>query len=732
MNTQLVCFATVPRGLEKALASELQQLGILGPKPGLAGVAFETDLEGAYRVCLWSRLASRVLLELASFPAADPDSLYQGAADVAWPQVFDAGERFAVHCTSRRSAIDHTHFAALKIKDAIVDRFRDETGERPSVDVKQADIRIHCHIDRDVASIYLDMAGQGLHQRGYRKSGVEAPLRENLAAAILNLLDWPRLAKEGYRFMDPMCGSGTFLIEAAMMAGDIAPGLLRAQFGFEAWKGHDKVLWEHLREEAVARRAEGLKRIPPVLGRDQDPAAIRAAGENVQAAGLERQIVLEPGDISGLGHISGPGLAVMNPPYGERLKPEHGLARLYAQIGKMMSESLQGWRVGVLTSEPDLAHRFRRNPERRWSLYNGALEVKLLSYTIREHRKQPALPAEEVDTELAQPLANRINKNLKHLGRWARKNAVSAYRVYDADIPEFALAIDLYQADELHAVVYEYRPPATVAAELAEARLAAAMAILPETLGIPETQIHLKERARQKGEAQYERMDHQLRFYEIQEGACRLLVNFTDYLDTGLFLDHRLTRAMIGEQSSGKSFLNLFCYTGAATIHAALGGAERTTSVDLSATYLDWARRNMELNAVQEGPRHRLIQADCIAWLEDHAKDLGAEKYDLIFLDPPTFSNSKRMQGVLDINRDYPQLIRWAARLLAKGGELIFSTNSRKFRMDTEQFKGLKIEDISRATLPQDFERNPRIHYCWRITKSSTTIYLNRNKDEGT
>lgn len=732
MTIQLVCFATVPRGLEKALASELQQIGILAPRIGLAGVAFETDLEGAYRVCLWSRMASRVLLELADFPAPDPDSLYQGAIAVPWPDIFDANQRFAVHCTSRRSAIDHTHFAALKIKDAIVDRFRDETGERPSVDVKHADIRIQCHIDNDIARISLDMAGEGLHKRGYRRSSVEAPVRENLAAAILRLLDWPRLAREGYRLMDPMCGSGTFLIEGAMIAGDIAPGLAREQFGFESWKGHDPALWGRLHEEASNRRDQGMKAIPPILGRDQDPAAIAVARENIRTAGLEGHIQLEQGGITGLGRVSGPGLAVMNPPYGERLKPEHGLARLYAQIGTMMTDSLDGWRVGILTSEPGLAHRFRREPERRWSLYNGALAVKLLSYTVRDGKKKTAVPAAAVDVGLAQPLANRVRKNLKHLGRWARKNGVFAYRVYDADIPEFALAIDLYQAEALHAVVYEYRPPATVDAVQAEARLAAAMAVLPEVLEIPESQIHLKERARQKGEAQYERMDHQVLFHEVMEPPCRFLVNFTDYLDSGLFLDHRLTRSMIREKAEGKRFLNLFCYTGAVTVHAVCGGAEQTTSVDMSATYLDWARRNLELNGIKEGPTHRLVQADCLEWLEDQARDLGAEKYDLIFLDPPTFSNSKRMQRVLDINRDYPELIRWAVRLLAKGGELIFSTNSRKFRMDTEQFKGLNIEDISRATLPQDFERNPRIHYCWRITKSSATIYLNRNKDEVT
>ena len=717
MDAEYYCFCSTPRGLEAPLAREIAQLGIHSPEPGLAGVGFRGGLADVYRVCLWSRLASRVLLRLESFPAESPEALYDGVKGIDWPELFDVDRKMAVHCTSRKSAIDHTHFAALKIKDAIVDRFRADTGERPSVDTRQPDIRVSCHIDKKMAHVSLDMAGYGLHQRGYRQSSVEAPLRENLAAGILYYLEWPRLAAEGYRLLDPMCGSGTFLIEAAMMAGDIAPGLMRRRFGFEDWSGHDSELWQSIREEALERREEGLSKIPPILGRDQDSRAVQAARENSIAAGLEKFIALEQGDVTSLSTMPGPGLCVMNPPYGERLKPEQGLAKLYGQIGRMIGESLPGWRVGVLTSEFALMHRFRREPERRWTLYNGALEVKLFSYTIREESRLKKFSDAEIDQELAQPLANRVKKNLKHLGRWARKNGIDAYRVYDADIPEFALAIDLYQAEELHAVVYEYAPPGTVDRDMAEKRLASAMAVLPGVLGISDQGVHLKRRSRQRGEAQYERMDHRVQFHEVQEAGARIRVNFDDYLDTGLFLDHRITRAMIRDMSAGKRFLNLFAYTSVASIQAALGGAAETISVDMSATYLDWARQNMALNGFEEGKSHRFIQADCIDWMEARAKDLGATKFDLIFLDPPTFSNSKRMQDVLDINRDYPDLIRWATRMLAKDGVLIFSTNSRKFRMDSSQFNGLKIEDISRQTLPQDFERNPRIHYCWRITK---------------
>ena len=717
-TTTFKFFVTVPRGLEGALQAELQQIGVVSPRPGLAGVGFEAGLETGYRVLLWSRIGSRVLLELARFSAPDEAALYRGTRGIDWPALFAPEARIAVAATLRRAPIGNSHFAALRVKDAIVDGFREAGLPRPSVDTRQADIRIHCHMEGEQVTLSLDLAGPALHRRGYRREGVEAPLRENLAAGMLWLLGWPKLAERGWRFLDPMCGSGTLPIEAAMMAADIAPGLLRRQWGFQAWRGHDAPLWQRLLDEARQRREAGLSRLPPILGRDRDAEAVRAARGNARHAGLADHIGFERGDIGDLGPLPGPGLVAVNPPYGERLEQGGGLARLYGRLGRML-QGLPGWRCGVLSGAPGLLHRLRLKPRRQWSLYNGALPVRLVSCTVPQGSAEPAAPAASqsaIDPGLATPFANRLRKNLRHLGKWARREGVDCYRAYDADIPEFALAVDRYatEDDGLHLVVYEYRAPATVDATLAEQRLQAALAALPEVFGIDPEHIHLKRRARQKGEQQYRRTDHTGRFHVVHEGPARLRVNFDDYLDTGLFLDHRITRARLRAQAEGKRFLNLFCYTATATVQAALGGAAGSLSVDLSATYLDWAAENLRLNGIEPGSDHRLQQADCLAWLEQ-AQRSHAGGFDLIFLDPPTFSNSSRMREVLDINRDHPRLIRQAMTLLAPGGTLVFSTNSRRFRMDKELKRAFTMEDITRATIPEDFRRNPKIHQCWTI-----------------
>jgi 23S rRNA (guanine2445-N2)-methyltransferase / 23S rRNA (guanine2069-N7)-methyltransferase len=281
-------------------------------------------------------------------------------------------------------------------------------------------------------------------------------------------------------------------------------------------------------------------------------------------------------------------------------------------------------------------------------------------------------------------------------------------------MPEYAVAIDLYEGERREVHVQEYAPPATVDATAAARRLREVRALLPALLGVPRDGMHLKVRARQRGSAQYTRMGDRGRPFAVQEGECRFLVNLTDYLDTGLFLDHRDTRRLIAGLAGGKRFLNLFAYTATATVCAARGGARSTTSVDLSQTYLDWARRNLALNGF-DGAEHGLVRADCVAWLAEQTRT-GA-RYDLIFVDPPTFSNSKRMAGVFDVQRDHVPLIRAAADLLTAAGTLLFSTNLRSFRMDRDALADLAPEDITRQTIPRDFERNPRIHQCWRITR---------------
>ncbi|MDH5785243.1 MAG: bifunctional 23S rRNA (guanine(2069)-N(7))-methyltransferase RlmK/23S rRNA (guanine(2445)-N(2))-methyltransferase RlmL [Chromatiales bacterium] len=713
-------FATTPRGMSQLLVRELREAGAEKIRPSAAGASFEGELEVAYRLCLWGRVVNRVLLPITTIRANSPEELYDEVKAIHWERHLHSSGTLAVDCSVTDSAIGHSKYAALKVKDAVVDRFREQFGERPSVELENPDLRINLHLRGNSGKINIDLSGGSLHKRGYRAEGVIAPLKENLAAAILLLADWPFVASRGGALLDPMCGSGTLLIEGAMIAADIAPGLFRDHFGFKGWRRHDGNVWQTLLEEAQERRKLGLTKLPPIHGFDANPQAVTAALRNVDSAGLSRHIRIERRELGTLPRLGGdsPGLLVVNPPYGERLGEIDELKTLYAELGRHLQADLPGWRAAIFTGNPQLAGyvglRTRRKPD---ELFNGPIECQLFLYRVPSEGE--ADETQRVDTTLAESegakmFANRLRKNLKHLGKWARREGVDCYRLYDADLPEYAVAVDLYRGDKLWVHVQEYQAPKSVDEEKARQRLMEALAVVPQVLEIPVEQLFYKVRQKQRGKAQYEKQGSQGAFHEVREGSCRLLVNFSDYLDTGLFLDHRITRSMIEKEARGKRFLNLFAYTGVATLHAAAGGAMSTTTVDMSNTYLDWAKRNMALNGYT-GKEHDYIQADCTNWLGEQAQR-GGDKFDLIFLDPPTFSSSKRMEESFDVQRDHVALIENAMKLLSQDGLLIFSNNFRKFKLDEEALSRFKIDEISRQTLPEDFKRNPHIHRCWRIT----------------
>lgn len=711
-------FATAPKHLGSLLAEELQGFGLTGAVEARGGARFEGTLEDGYRACLWSRVANRVLLSLARFPANDIHAVYTGVGAIPWEAHLTLDRTFAVHFDGRLAGVNNSQFAALKVKDGIADRFTQRGGQRPNVDPDHPDLLIHCYVHQDQATIALDLSGTSLHRRGYREEGSAAPLKENLAAAILMRAGWPAIAAAGGALLDPMCGSGTLVIEAALIAADIAPGLLHRDFGLLGWAGHDPALWGRLIAEAESRRQAGLPRIGSLRGYDANPSAIRVAYANLERAGLAGRAHFERRELADChpGRAEDRGLVVVNPPYGERLGTDTDLPALYARLGRLLRERFTGWRAAVFTGNPDLGKQMGLRALRHHTLYNGPIECRLLHFEVDpshfvSNRPRPLAPEER--TEGAVMLANRLRKNAKALRKWRTVEQVTCYRLYDADLPEYALAVDCYEGDLRWVVVQEYAAPATIDPRAARRRLREALSVIPEVLEVPEAQVFLKVRERQKGENQYERLAETGRFHEVSEGGHRFLVNFEDYLDTGLFLDHRDTRRLVGSLAAGKRFLNLFAYTGTATVYAARGGARSTTTVDLSRTYLDWARRNLELNGIR-GLDHELIHADCLEWLR---RVEGRRRFDLIFLDPPTFSTSKRMGETLDIQRDHGDLIQATARLLEPDGLLIFSNNLRRFRMDSESMPELEIVDISAETLPRDFARNPRIHHGWRIRR---------------
>ncbi|MDD5267340.1 MAG: bifunctional 23S rRNA (guanine(2069)-N(7))-methyltransferase RlmK/23S rRNA (guanine(2445)-N(2))-methyltransferase RlmL [Methylococcales bacterium] len=756
-------FATTPKAMETILTEELQSLGINNIKATMAGVAFQGDLETAYRACLWSRTANRILLVLSSFEVKTQEDLYNGVQKINWFEHINPEDTFAVSFSAKNSqAINNTHFGALKVKDAIVDQMRVKFQKRPSINTGQPHIRINVYLNGESAQLSLDLSGESLHRRGYRDINIKAPMKENLAAAMLLRCGWPEIAKQHGSLIDPMCGSGTLLLEGAMIAADYAPGLLRDYFGFTGWKKHDAECWKKLRIEALQRRKAGLEKLPVIAGFDQNRHTVNAAQTHIANAGLQNKIHVERRDIEDAEPAESwkPGLLICNPPYGERLGDAQETAELYKKMGETLKAHFIGWKAALIISDPELGFRLGIRSQKPITLFNGALECKLLRLNIEESNffipkaktqeeriaqvlaigttKQPDAGTErfadgESVSELrAEAFANRLKKNLKKMSKWARQNHITCYRVYDADLPEYAAAVDIYQGEAYRSqstplayaavgeqtwvIVQEYEPPKTVDQHKADQRLAGLLAEIPQVLGVNSEQVFLKIRRKQRSADQYEKQGDQGRFHSIEEGGCKLLVNFEDYLDTGLFLDHRPIRMLIQRQAKGKRFLNLFAYTGTATAHAAVGGAKSTTTVDMSNTYINWAKNNMALNKCT-GEQHEFIQADCVEWLENEAKQAEIRQYDLIFLDPPTFSNSKRMDDVFDIQNDHVQLINNTAALLAPDGILYFSTNFRRFKMDKPALSGLTLEDITATTIPEDFSRSPRIHYCWRITK---------------
>lgn len=725
-------YLTCPKGLEGLLAEEAATLGLQEVREHTAAVRGQATMETAYRLCLWSRLANRVLLVLKRFSMRDAEDLYAGVREVEWAEHLDPTGTLAVEFSGHGSGIDNTHFGALKVKDAIVDSLRGPDGQRPGIDKLNPDLRIHLRLDRGEAILSLDLSGHSLHQRGYRLQQGAAPLKENLAAAILIRAGWPKIAAEGGALADPMCGVGTFLVEAAMIAADLAPNLRRERWGFSAWLGHVPALWRKLYEEASARAQAGLAGKPAwIRGYEADPRLIQPARNNIERAGLSEWVKIYQGELATFEprpDQNQKGLVVCNPPYGERLGDEASLVYLYQHLGERLRQACLNWQAAIFTAAPDLGKRMGIRSHKQYAFWNGALPCKLLLLDVQPQqfvtgeRRAPAAvgdadpqpmpvqaPGAAVEaarlSEGAQMFANRLQKNLRQLGKWARREQITCYRVYDADMPEYAFAIDLYQG-WVH--VQEYAAPKSVDPQKAQGRLFDALAAIPVALGVDPKQVVLKRRERQAGTRQYERQGEQGAFMEVTEASVRLLVNLTDYLDTGLFLDHRPLRTRIQREASGKRFLNLFCYTGAATVHAAKGGARATTSVDLSRTYLDWARRNLALNGLSE--RHQMVQSDVMTWLEE-----AREEYDLVFIDPPTFSNSKRMEGVFDVQRDHVRLLDLAMARLAKGGVLYFSNNFRRFRLDESVADRYAVEEITAQTIDQDFARNERIHRAWRI-----------------
>jgi len=708
-----------PKGLEALLLDEVTSLGGVGAKASVAGVYVKGDLTLGYKLCLWSRFANRVLLPLEAFPVNTADDLYDAVKSIDWQNHFRATGTFAVDFQGTSDEIRNTHFGALRCKDAIVDKFKASMGTRPNVEKQQPDVRVQARLSKGQLRLSLDLSGESLHRRGYRQQLGLAPLKENLAAAII--------ARTGFELeadtplVDPMCGSGTLLVEAALMAADIAPGLRRSYWGFLGWLKHQPKIWNDLVAEARDRRSEGVERLQKqprrFFGFDKSPKALNDAKANIRRAGLEGLVLLykQPLDEFELPSEIGAatGIIVTNPPYGERLSDEVTLTHLYRTLGEVARKHCMGWKLSVFTANSRLCKHTRLFRPKQYKFFNGALASTLFNFEVIEDKRVKSAEQEIRLGDEAQMVFNRLNKNAAKLKKWLKKTpGIECYRLYDADIPEYAAAIDIYGND---IVVSEYRAPSKLDADVAERRFRAvvdAVAAFQREKGFG-GDMAIKQRERQRGKSQYEVLEEKGVYTPVKEYGVNLVVNLFDYLDTGLFLDHRPLRSRIAQEAKGKRFLNLFCYTASATAHAVVAGAAHSVSVDMSKTYLQWAQRNLDANHANSSA-HQLVNANCMEWLKT-----ARGEYDLIMLDPPTFSNSKKMRDKFDVQTDHEELIEGCMNLLAAEGVLYFSNNFRKFKMSESIIERFDVKNISAQTIDVDFERNPKIHHCFEIRHAS-------------
>ena len=716
--------ATCPARFEDLLAAELRQLGAEGVRPLRGQVSFSGTLGTGLAVCLRSHLASRVVAVLARVDAADSDTLYASLSALAWEDELEAGKTFMVDAHGTNAQLKNTQFIAERAKDAIVDRIFARTGARPSVDRARPDVVVSLRLRENRASVGIVLSGfRPLFERGWgrvRFSGI----RSDYAAALLRMLGW-----DGASPLAILTRGEALACEAALIAGRVAPGLLGRSFGCEAWKRFDAALADGL---IAAARAERSGACPRILVLGDDGRGVAAMRRRLRELGLEAEPV--QADASSMGEA--PSLVVDTSwLFEDSLAQSIAVTDLSEQALLAMPE---GGRA-VLFSRGGMVRELGAQPSEERSVLLGRDEalMELVDTGAVQARSRICCKAPDgtvremaVSVAASDQFAARLAKVARERAKWAAREDISCYRIYDADLPDYAVALERYGSlgDERNdwLAISEYAPPASVDPALARRRLLDVVALAPAILGIDPAHVSLRTRSRARGGSQYAEEGaeerHEVRI--VDEGGLQFEVDFGRRLDCGIFLDHRDTRAelreMMKQAPAPKRFLNLFAYTGTATCYAADGGALETTTVDLSRPSLDWARRNMERNGFT-GPEHRFVQADVLSWVDEQRHARGAGRYELIFCDVPTFSNSARMRKkAFDVQRDHAELLIGVSRLLADEGVCVFSCNLRSFKPDVGKLAraGVEMEDITVRTIPHDFERNPRIHRCYLVRRS--------------
>ena len=848
-------YASCPEGFEAALADELRGMGLRQVRPLKGRVAFAGSPADAERACLWSRLASRIFVVLGRFACTDAEDLYEATRSIAWERILRAGATIVVTARGTNDELRNSHFAALRVKDALCDRMLEVEGRRPNVDTDDPDARISLTLRGNRASIQLDLSGDPLFKRLPReatRTHAAHVLRPDYAALTCAQGNWQEICsaaltntKDAMRdgdtagwadgsasadgsvpagstaerptptlpvMIDACCAGGGVVLEAASILADRAPGLERRNWGFQSWSEHDAAAWRELLNEAD-RRAELAKgRVARIVATDPSGDAVACARRILKAAGLADRVIFAQPDLDKISHKLMIPACCGGEPRGfvfldttetaiSKMSRVLDLATslhagacgadpVRAMLSIMPTVALTRDDLLIRTlGEPACSLRVMPNNEEAelavFSAANGAISAG--EGNVAAEGSAPAEDAGESDvapspaTTLidlgdgkpcpvlipeSEQFARRLRKVAKLRRKWAQREGVTCYRVYDADLPDYSAAIDLYEGSATTPgrwlVIAEYAAPREVDPALAEARLLDILTLAPRILQVDPDNVFAKARIRSRGGSQYGKQAggsnpgkggkprggrggsvsnrpgqgagsgtpsdiRTRRLPLIEEGGLTFAVNFNDYLDTGIFLDHRITRGVVRERARGKRFfLNLFAYTGTATCYAADAGVEETVTVDLSNTYLDWAERNMEQNGFV-GPDHHYVRADVMSWIRDMRQTRN--RWDLIFCDPPTFSNSSKMgRRTWDVQRDHVELLVGLSRLLSREGEAIFSCNLRTFRPDIEELAraGVVLTDITDETIPEDFARNKKIHHCYLVKRYTSEEAMRR------
>lgn len=856
-------YASCPEGFEAALADELRGMGLRQVRPLKGRVAFAGSPADAERACLWSRLASRIFVVLGRFACANAEDLYEATRSIAWERILRAGATIAVTARGTNDELRNSHFAALRVKDALCDRMLEVEGRRPNVDTDDPDARISLTLRGNRASIQLDLSGDPLFKRLPReatRTHAAHVLRPDYAALACAQGNWQEICsaaltntKDAMRdedtaasadggvlangsvtadgsvpagstverptptlpvLIDACCAGGGVVLEAASILADRAPGLERRNWGFQSWSEHDAATWRELINEAD-RRAELAKgRVARIVATDPSGDAVACARRILKAAGLADRVIFAQPDLDKISRK-----LMMPACCGGEPRGFVFLDTTETAISKMsrvldLATSLHAGACGadpvramlrtmptVALTRDDLLIRTLGEPARSLRVMPNNEEAELAIFSAANGAisagegnvaAEDSMPAEDaVESSVApspattlidlgdgkpcavlipesEQFARRLRKVAKLRRKWAQREGVTCYRVYDADLPDYSAAIDLYEGSATTPgrwlVIAEYAAPREVDPALAEARLLDILTLAPRILQVDPDNVFAKARIRSRGGSQYGKQAggtspssqhgkprgtrggsapanrpsqgagsgtpsdiRTRRLPLIEEGGLTFAVNFNDYLDTGIFLDHRITRGLVREHARGKRFfLNLFAYTGTATCYAADAGVEETVTVDLSNTYLDWAERNMEQNGFV-GPDHHYVRADVMSWIRDMRQTRN--RWDLIFCDPPTFSNSSKMgRRTWDVQRDHVELLVGLSRLLSREGEAIFSCNLRTFRPDIEELAraGVVLTDITDETIPEDFARNKKIHHCYLVKRYTSEEAMRR------